>query len=695
MKNASAKKWLDIALLILFFVELGGMFLPAPAHELIGCGFLLLVVLHNAVNRHFYENFFRGENNAKRWANKLGVLLFGASLFVLALSGVALSQDIFRGISFGEAYNWRSVHMGAAIAAFILLFAHLLLHAGRYIQGRSAFAIAGAVFVVAAAGIFGLPYLDRWFNQVHVEREKIVQGEKVAFPGRVLTVYFSRVGNTDFPPGVDAVSGASVMKDGDTIIGNAEMIAYMAHDAVGGDIFAIRTEKTYPADYGDTTKEGKREIAEGERPALREPLPKADGYDVIVLVYPLWWHTLPMAVESFLEQYDLTGKTIVPIVTHGGGGKGDSLSALRRATNATIVEDCLDVYSSDIPTARQAIAAYLKKVRDKIKTSSAWYEESVPAMGATLRLKAEGTGAAEAVAESAARAKELESLCGTKNPDSDVSRLNAMAGQGYVPLHDEVYHMLEVAQQYAALSDGAFDVTIGPLSRLWREARKAERVPAPEEVAAARKLVGWEMLHLRPENRSAFLALPGMAIDLGGLAKGFVLDEARRIYQAHGVENGLIDFGSSSICALGHNPEGEPWNIGLRHPRREKDSELMAVLPLSGAMMSTSGDYERRHYFLQDGRRYHHIIDPRTGYPTGDEAVSATVTLQDDAPDAGLVADILSTASFVMGAEQGGAWLRELDLPVQGAIIDGRGQMHRTGDFAAAFPSEMPKGTAN
>lgn len=678
MKKTSAKKWLDAALLLLFFVELGGMFLPALAHELIGCGFLLLVVLHNVANRHFYENFFRGENNAKRWTNKLGVLLFGASLFVLAISGVALSQDLFRGISFGEAYNWRSVHLGAAIAAFILLFVHLLLHAGRYIRGRSAFAIAGAAFVVAAAGIFGLPYLDRWFHQVHVEREKIVQGEKVAFPGRVLTVYFSRVGNTDFPPGVDAVSGASVMKDGETIIGNAEMIAYMAHDAVGGDIFAIRTEKTYPVSYGDTTKEGKREIAEGERPALREPLPKADGYDVIVLVYPLWWHTLPMAVESFLERYDLTGKTIVPIVTHGGGGKGDSLSALHRATNATIVEDCLDVYSSDIPTARKAIAAYLKKVRDKIKTSSAWYEESIPAMGATLRLKAEGTGAAEAIAESAARAKELEALCSTKNPDSDVSRLNAMAGQGYVPLHDEVYHMLEVAQKYAALSDGAFDVTIGPLSRLWREARKTERVPAPEEVAAAQRLVGWEMLHLRPEDRSAFLELPGMAIDLGGLAKGFVLDEMRRIYQAHGVENGLIDFGSSSICALGHNPEGEPWNIGLRHPRSEEDSELMAVLPLSGAMMSTSGDYERRHYFLQDGRRYHHIIDPRTGYPTGDEAVSATVMLPDDVPDAGLVADILSTAAFVMGGEQGREWLRGLDLPVEGAIMDGRERIYQT-----------------
>ena len=100
--------------------------------------------------------------------------------------------------------------------------------------------------MLAAAGIFGMPYLDRWYHQVYVEKNAVIAGDKVSIPGRVLTVYFSRVGNTNFPSDVDAVSGASIMKDRHEIIGNAEMIAYMVQDAAGGDIFAIQTEKPIP-----------------------------------------------------------------------------------------------------------------------------------------------------------------------------------------------------------------------------------------------------------------------------------------------------------------------------------------------------------------------------------------------------------------------------------------------------------------
>ena len=366
MGKPAAKKCIDILLLLIFFIELGGMFLPSMIHELLGLILILLVVLHNVTNRSFYENFFRGRNTAQRWGNKISILLFAVTLIFLTVSGMALSSDLFPNIRINDTWNWRSLHLGSAVAALILLFVHLLFHARRYIQGRKFILAAGAAFILAAAGIFGLPYLDRWFHQVNVDSENIIRGEKVQFRGRVLTVYFSRVGNTDFPPNVDAVSGASVMKDKETIIGNAEMIAKMAHDAVGGDIFAIKTGKTYPAGYVDTTKEGKKEITSGELPALRTPLPPAEDYDVIILVYPLWWSTIPMAVESFLANYDLSGKTIIPIVTHGSGGAGNSLDALHRATNATIVSDCLTVYSSDIPSSRQTIAGYLKKIREKL-----------------------------------------------------------------------------------------------------------------------------------------------------------------------------------------------------------------------------------------------------------------------------------------------------------------------------------------
>lgn len=362
MKKTTTKKILDILLLCLFFAELGGMFLPHPVHEVLGCLFIALVVLHNIKNRYFYTNFLAGTYSPLRWANSISMILFAVSLALLVLSGMVLSRDLFPWFRLESTWNWRSIHLGAAIGALVLLFIHLLLHARRYIRGKVFFGLAGLVFVLAAAGIFGMPYLDRWYHQVNVERTAVIAGDKVPMSGRVLTIYFSRVGNTNFPPDVDAVSGASVMKDGNEILGNAQMIAYMVQDAAGGDIFAIQTEKAYPADYGETTKEGKGELESGKAPSLKGPLPQMEHYDVIFLVYPLWWNTLPMPVEGFLKQCDLTGKTLIPIVTHGGGGVGESLKAIHKATKAKLPENSLDIYSSDIPAARQKITDYLHDI---------------------------------------------------------------------------------------------------------------------------------------------------------------------------------------------------------------------------------------------------------------------------------------------------------------------------------------------
>lgn len=362
MRKTTSKKLLDIILLCLFFAELGGMFLPHPVHELLGCLFIALTVLHNIKNRYFYTYLSNGAYTPLRLANNISIILFAVSLVLLVLSGMALSRDLFPWFRLESTWNWRSIHLGAAIGALVLLFVHLLLHARRYIRGRFFFGLAGMAFILATAGIFGMPYLDRWYHQVYVEKEIVIAGDKVAIPGRVLTVYFSRVGNTNFPSDVDAVSGASVMKDGHEIIGNAEMIAYMVQDAAGGDIFAIQTEKKYPADYGETTNEGKRELESGKAPNLKGPLPQIENYDVIFLVYPLWWNTLPMPVEGFLKQYDLTGKTLIPIVTHGGGGIGESLKAIQEVTHVKTAESYLDIYSSDIPAARQKITDFLNDI---------------------------------------------------------------------------------------------------------------------------------------------------------------------------------------------------------------------------------------------------------------------------------------------------------------------------------------------
>jgi len=349
------KKSLDVALLILFFVGLSSNFLSAKVHEAAGIIFIVGIVAHNVVNRNFYKNFLRGNFNHRRITNHATIIFFAASVAVLAVSGAALAEYF----SAPEA-NWRSIHLGAAICSTVALFVHILIHASRYVKGKIFYAASMMTFVLAVAAIFGLPYLDRWFHKVEVNRAEIFHGEKLHVDGKILIVYFSRVGNTDFPAEVDAVSGASLMLDGKEEIGNAQMIAELVQSVAGGDIFSLQTKKIYPADYSQTTQVAKQEFSSDELPALKN-LPDVDAYDKIILIYPLWWHTVPKPVENFLRSCDLSGKKIFPIVTHGGGGFGESLDALKTFTRAEISAP-FEIYSSDIPSSRKIIFDWLRSI---------------------------------------------------------------------------------------------------------------------------------------------------------------------------------------------------------------------------------------------------------------------------------------------------------------------------------------------
>ena len=350
------KKFLDVALLILFFVGLASNFMSATVHEAAGIIFVVGVVVHNVMNRNFYRSFFRGKFTRRRIVNHATIILFAVGIVVLTVSGAALANFF----PASTEINWRSLHLGAAIFSTVALFVHILIHASRYVHGKIFYASAMTAFVLAVAAIFGLPYVDRWFHTVKVNRAEILSGERLELDGKILIVYFSRVGNTDFPAQVDAVSGASLMLDGSEIVGNAQMIAELVQSVTGGEIFALRTEKTYPADYSQTVQLAKREFESGELPALKT-LPDVAAFDKIVLIYPLWWHTLPKPVENFLRSCDMSGKKIFPIVTHGGGGFGDSVDALKSLTRAEICTP-LEIYSSDIPSARKNIFAWLKSV---------------------------------------------------------------------------------------------------------------------------------------------------------------------------------------------------------------------------------------------------------------------------------------------------------------------------------------------
>ena len=224
--------------------------------------------------------------------------------------------------------------------------------------------IALAVGIILAV-TQGYPYYKRHFKAVMVDEAAAISGNKVPMDNRkVLSVYFTRVGNSDFDKDINAVSGASLMLDGETLIGNSQLLAEMIRDAVGGDIVAIQTKKKYPSSYDDTVSEARTELNKEELPELAgDKIPDWESYDVIFLTYPVWWGTIPMAVRSFLSEYDFSGKKVIPVAAHGGSKFGNSLQDLSRYCNGEVLADSgLEVYCDDVPFMREKITEWLKRV---------------------------------------------------------------------------------------------------------------------------------------------------------------------------------------------------------------------------------------------------------------------------------------------------------------------------------------------
>ena len=175
----------------------------------------------------------------------------------------------------------------------------------------------------------------------------------------ILVAYFSRVGNTDWADGVDVVSSASLNLANGEYIGNAQYLAQMAQGATDGDLFLIQSEKTYPSDYRETTDVAAVEQRNNERPVLASHVENMEQYDTIVLVYPNWWGTLPPPLETFLEEYDFSGKTILPICTHEGSGLSNTKSDIAALVPGATVLDGLAVRGSSTPSAQGTVVDFI------------------------------------------------------------------------------------------------------------------------------------------------------------------------------------------------------------------------------------------------------------------------------------------------------------------------------------------------
>lgn len=249
-------------------------------------------------------------------------------------------------------------------------------------------------------------------------------------------------------------------------------------------------------------------------------------------------------------------------------------------------------------------------------------------------------GAAQAAFE---RIHQLDAVLSDYDPASELRRLCDNSREGVpVPVSDDLWRVLSKAQALAERSCGAFDVTVGPVVRLWRRARRREEFPPRDRLDEARELVGRQLVRLHPETQSVELLKPGMRLDLGGIAKGYAIDEALAVLRRHGVTRALVDAGGD--VGLGAPPpDRDGWRIGVA--ALEPNAPLSRYLLLSRVAVATSGDTWQ--YVVLESKRYSHLVDPRTGVGLTDHS-SVTVV----APDA-LAADGLASAVSVLGPEKG------------------------------------------
>lgn len=257
--------------------------------------------------------------------------------------------------------------------------------------------------------------------------------------------------------------------------------------------------------------------------------------------------------------------------------------------------------------------------------------------------------------------KRLEKIFSLFDEDSELFRLNKT---GDIAASEDLFFVLKKAREFHGLTEGAFDVTVAPLSILWKRAIKRSELPAPEAIAEAQELVGFGGVYMDENlNRVKFLKM-GVKIDLGGIAKGYAVDRSVLRLKEAGVTSAIVNAGGNIYC-LGAN-NGRAWRVGIQDPRA--GSKLLKKMEFENKAVATSGDYEQ--FFIFQNKRYSHIIDPKTGYPADRGVISATVSA-----DSAMIADVLSTSAVVLGLDKARKLLRRFQ-GVSAKVVDEKGEVY-------------------
>lgn len=285
------------------------------------------------------------------------------------------------------------------------------------------------------------------------------------------------------------------------------------------------------------------------------------------------------------------------------------------------------------------------------------YKETQFLMDTVIDITAYGQGNEAAVKAAFDEFKRINDLTNRFDDNTQVAKINQAAGKEKVQVDADVIAMLKLARSRSEQLDGALDVTVGALTELWGVGHKGEFVPSREEIEALLPLVDYRLLEIDDKAGTVFLPKPGMRIDLGAVAKSYANRKAVDALKAKGIKSALVNAGGE-VRVIGTRPDGQFWRVGVQDPRSAEG--LAAKVALSEwDSLETSGDYQR--FFIKDGIRYAHIIDPRTGVQPREVASVTIVSKADN------YADVLSTAIFVLGVERGQELLKQ--YPGTEAII--------------------------
>lgn len=321
----------------------------------------------------------------------------------------------------------------------------------------------------------------------------------------------------------------------------------------------------------------------------------------------------------------------------------------------------------------------------------------VIAMDTVMILSAYGEKSTHAVYTAEDEIRRLEDMLSRTLEDSGVSRLNQASGET-VAVEPEIARLLLAAAEYTQATDGAFDITIAPVVSAWGFTTDSYQVPSQSQLDTLLQTVDGAAVQAEvlADGSARAALLPGQSIDLGGIAKGYVSDCVLDIFIQNAVPRGLARLGGN-VLAWGDRPDGTPWRVGVQDPQRPDDANgFVGVLELKNAYAVTSGGYQR--YFEEDGKTYHHIIDPATGYPADSGLTSVTIVADcgserlNGEPGSGTMCDALSTALFVMGEEKALDFWRNSGYDFDLILVTEDGRVVLTEGIADAFTQDEPSG---